>query len=248
MTAVTAGVDRFMRSAVNIESSKTNEMKVENVVQHRFDPDKGESPATILPAVIRQYPDVYIVPDLVDGQAAQILSTEVSDEERLVVAAIGAKEASEALLRVLMLKVPIKAFAPVVSAVVCGRLVRKLCNDCKQAFAPPPQLLQQLRLPADKVSQLYRQYQPPPLEPGKKPPPPCATCNGIGYLGRTGVFELLIVNDDVRAALMKQPSLEGVREAAKKAGMHSFQDEAIALVVQGVTSLEEVMRVLKEKE
>ena len=247
-TAVTAAVDRFMRSAVNVESAKTNEMKVENVVPHRFDPDKNETPATILPAVIRQYPDIFVVPDLVDGQTAQILCSEVTDEERLVIAAIPAKEASEALLRVLMLKVPIKAFAPVVSAAVSGRLVRKLCNDCKQAYTPPPQLLQQLKLPADKVTQLYRQYQAPPLEPGKKPLPPCATCSGIGYHGRTGIYELLIVNDDVRAALLKQPSLETVREAAKKAGMHNLQEEAIMLVVQGVTSLEEIMRVLKEKE
>ncbi len=246
LNATTTGVDRFVKSVVCIESAKTNEMRVENVVLHRFDPDKGESPATVLPTVFRTYPDAYVMPDLVDAKTAELLCHEVTDEKRFVVAAIGAREASEALLRVLMLKVPIKAFAPVITAVVCGKLVRKLCDDCKQAFAPPPQLLQQLRLPAGKVQQLYRQFQPPPLEPGKKPPPPCAKCNGLGYLGRTGIYELIVVNNDVRNVLVKSPTLEAVRQAAQKSGMHTFQEEAIALLVQGVTSLEEISRALKE--
>lgn len=246
LNAVATGVDRFVRSVVCVESAKTNEMRVENVILHRFDPDKGESPATVLPTVFRTYPDAYVMPDLVDAKTTELLCHEVTDEQRLVVAAIGAREASEALLRVLMLKVPMKTFVPVVSGVVCGKLVRKLCDDCKQAFAPPPQLLQQLRLPAGKVQQLYRQYQPPPAEPGKKPPPPCAKCNGIGYHGRTGIFELLVVNNDVRNVLAKSPTLEAVRQAAQKAGMHTMQEEAIALLVQGVTSLEEISRALKE--
>ncbi|MBL8830375.1 MAG: Flp pilus assembly complex ATPase component TadA [Planctomycetaceae bacterium] len=246
LNATATGVDRFVRSVVCVESSKTNEMRVENVVLHRFDPDKGESPATVLPTVFRTYPDAYIMPDLVDAKTTELLCNEVTDEQRFVLAAIGAREAAEAMLRVLMLKVPIKTFVPVVTAVVCGKLVRKLCDDCKQPFAPPPQLLQQLRLPAGKVQQLYRQFQPPPVEPGKKPAPPCAKCNGLGYLGRTGIYELIVVNNDVRNALAKAPTLESVRQAAQKAGMHTFQEEAIALLVQGVTSLEEISRALKE--
>lgn len=246
LNATTTGVDRLMRSVVCVESAKTNEMKVENVIHHRFDPDKGESPATVLPTVFRTYPDAYVIPDLVDAKTTELLCNEVSDEKRLVIAAIGAKEAAEALLRVLMLKVPLKTFVPVVSAVICGKLVRKLCPDCKQAFAPPPQLLQQLRLPADRVPQLFRQFQPPALEPGKKPAPPCPTCSGIGYHGRTGIYELIVVNNDVRNALAKAPTLESVRQAAQKAGMHTMQEEAIALLVQGVTSLEEISRALKE--
>ena len=71
-------------------------------------------------------------------------------------------------------------------------------------------------------------------------------CSGIGYVGRTAIFELMIVEDTVRRVLASTPKLDLVRQAARKAGMRSLQEEGIVLVAKGVTSLPELMRVLKQ--
>ncbi len=75
---------------------------------------------------------------------------------------------------------------------------------------------------------------------------PCKKCAGLGYFGRTGLFELLEVDDAVRQLLLKDPKLDLIRKAAKVAGMRSFQEEGVLLIAKGVTSLAELQRVLKQ--
>ena len=245
VNATAAAIDRFMRSVVGVEDPTTQDTKIENVQVTPFDAAAGQTPAAVLPAIIRQYPDAYIVADMVDAATVGILCGEVG-EDRLVVGGIRAKEAAESLLRVLMLKVPLKQFVPVISGALNQRLVRKLCETCKEAYTPGPQVVQQLTAAGQQVEKLYRPRQPPADPKKDKPPPICPDCQGVGYRGRTGIFELLVVDDNVRAVLLKQPQLEHVRLAARKAGMRTLQQEGAALVAQGVTSLEELIRVLKE--
>jgi type II secretory ATPase GspE/PulE/Tfp pilus assembly ATPase PilB-like protein len=153
---------------------------------------------------------------------------------------VHAKEAAEALLRMLQLKVPQRDFAATVSAVMCTRLIRRLCDSCKVAYAPTPDLLKKLGIPQGKVEALYRV---PKTEEIDKP---CQECGGIGFKGRTGLFELLIVDDKTREILLKQPQLDLLRKAARMAGMRTFQEEGLLVVAKGVTSLAELQRVLKE--
>ena len=80
----------------------------------------------------------------------------------------------------------------------------------------------------------------------KKPKEPCTVCGGIGYLGRTAIFELLVVGDTVRKVLAASPKPDLLRQAARKDGMKSLQEEGTLLVAKGVTSLPELMRVLKQ--
>jgi type II secretory ATPase GspE/PulE/Tfp pilus assembly ATPase PilB-like protein len=243
VAATASSVDRFMRSVSGIEDVTAQEIVVENVQITTYDPRKQETIATILPAMSRQYPDAYVVGELNDGPSVAMLCDEIA-EDRLVIGGIRAKEAPESLLRVLMLKVPMKQFVPVVSAAVNGRLLRRLCETCKEAYPTPPQTAQQLAALGCPAEQLYRPPQPP--TDGRKPPPPCRDCQGSGYRGRVGFFELLVVDDNVRSALLNKPQLETVKAAARKAGMKSLQEEGAALVAQGVTSLAELMRALKE--
>jgi len=191
----------------------------------------------VLPKLIRNYPDAICIRELVNGDTIEFLCDQV-DLDRLVITSIRAKEASEALLRVLMLKVPPDKFAPRVIAVLNQRLLRKLCETCREAYAPTPQVLQQLRIPAGRVEAFYR----PPQQREEV----CPDCGGIGYRGRTAIFELLVMNDAVKAVLAKTPKLELLRQAARKAGVRGLQEEGILLVAKGVTSLQELMRVLKE--
>jgi type II secretory ATPase GspE/PulE/Tfp pilus assembly ATPase PilB-like protein len=236
--ATISEMDRFVRGFVGVESTAIKELNVENVPITAFDPTAGQTPATILPKLIREHPDVFIVPDMVDAESATILCDQVESENRMVVTSVRAKEAAESLLRVMMLKVPPAKFATAVIAALNERLIRKLCAKCKEGYAPTPQVLEQLGIPAGRLEAFYR----PPQQPEEV----CPECQGIGYLGRTGIFELLIVDEGVRQALTTTPQLAAVRQAARKAGMRTLQEEGIVLVAKGITSLQELMRVLKE--
>lgn len=242
MDAGMRALDRFMRDAVDVEDAGKRETEIENVAVTTFNRAGGETPMTVLPRLARAYPNIYVVRELADPETVNFL-IEQCGQSRLSLGGIRAKEAAEALLRVLALKVPAKDFAPAVIGVVNERVIRKLCEKCKEAYTPGPELLKQLGLPADRVTTLYRPPTPNPED--KKPPPPCETCQGVGYLGRTGMFEVLTVNDGVRDALLNTPKLEAVRLAARKSGMLLLQQEGVALVAKGVTSVAELMRVLK---
>lgn len=231
--------DRLMRDFFAVEDVHHREREIENVEVETYDSKKGESPLTVLPRLVRRYPNVYVARDNVDAEAAKILFNEVKDD-RLVITTVQAREAAEALLRMLQNQVPHKEFAAVVTAVMNTRLIRKLCDACKVDYTPAADMLQKLGIPAGKVETLYRTPKPEEIEK------PCQECRGIGYKGRTGLFELLVVNDQVREVLLKQPKLELLRKAARSAGMRTLQEEGILLVAKGVTSVQELGRVLKQ--
>lgn len=231
--------DRLLRDFASVEEVHHHEREIENIDVTTYDASKGETPATILPKLIRKYPNVYVVRDFVDPEAAKLLLREIEDN-RLVVTTVHAKDASEALLRMLQKKVPRREFAETVTAVLCTRLIRKLCESCRVAYEPPPDLLKRLGIPAGKVEALYRVPKPDEIDK------PCRACGGVGFFGRTGIFELLIVNDQIREVLLKQPKLDLLRQAARSAGMRTLQEEGVLLIAKGTTSLAELQRVLKE--
>jgi type II secretory ATPase GspE/PulE/Tfp pilus assembly ATPase PilB-like protein len=230
--------DRLMRDFVAIEDVHHREREIQNINVTTYDSAAGQSPITILPKLIRTYPNVYILRDFSDVAAAKSLMTEIQDE-RLVITGIPARDGAEALVRMLKLKIPQKLFASAVTAVLYQRLIRKLCPDCKVGYPPPPDVLKRLGIPVGKVQQLFRPPKPEEIEK------PCLTCRGLGYQGRTGLFELIKVNDAMREILAKQPSADLLRKAARAAQQRSLQEEGILLVARGVTSLPELMRVLK---
>ncbi len=232
--------DRLLRDFVAIEELDHRERDIENIEVTTYDAGKGQTAATILPPLIRKYPNVYVIRDFSDTEAVKLLLREINDEDRLVITNVHAKEAPEALLRILHLQVPQRDFAAVVTAVLCTRLIRKLCDACKVAYAPTPDLLKKLGIPQGKIEALYRV---PKAEEIEKP---CNECGGLGFKGRTGLFELLVVDDRIREILVKQPKIELLCKAARLAGMRSFQEEGLLLVAKGVTSLAELQRVLKE--
>jgi type II secretory ATPase GspE/PulE/Tfp pilus assembly ATPase PilB-like protein len=231
--------DRLLRDFVSVEEEHHREREIENIEVTKYNEANGETLDGILPKLIRKYPNVYVVRDLVNPEAAKLLLDEVA-ENHLVITNVQAKDAPEALLRMLQKKVPHREFAERVTAVICTRLIRKLCESCKVAYEPTPDLLKKLGIPAGKVEALYRV--PKPEEMDK----PCKACGGVGFFGRTGIFELLVVDENIREILLKQPKLEVLRPAARAANMRPFQEEGVLLIAKGVTSLAELQRVLKQ--
>jgi type II secretory ATPase GspE/PulE/Tfp pilus assembly ATPase PilB-like protein len=232
-------IDRYMRDIIAFQEKNTPEPVAENIEIFTYDKAAGDSPQRVLESVLRREPSGVVVNELPNAQCTQMLC-EQSLDGKLVVTTIRAKEAVEALLRVLLLKVPASKFAPAIQAVLNQRLIRKLCDECKQPYEPSPQLLQKLGIPAGRIDRLYRP--PDPAEQEKV----CRRCNGIGYYGRTSIFELLLVNDKIRQALETQPKLEVLRKVSREAGNRNLQQEGIVLVAQGVTSVQELSRVLKQ--
>jgi type II secretory ATPase GspE/PulE/Tfp pilus assembly ATPase PilB-like protein len=254
--------DRYLRDFAGLEDKHKPETNVENVKVTEFDGQAGESADQLLGKLMLTQPDVVVFSDLSNGATVNAACKLANDpkEGRLVVAGIRAQDSVEALLRVLMLKGSAREFAKAVRAVLSVRLVRTLNDTCKQPYEPSPQLLAKLGIPQGRIKVLYREWTPPPPDPEedkkkkKKQLPPGACelcelegphCHGIGYRGRTGIFELLDVNDQLREALVKQPKLEVLRNIARKSGHRSLQEEGILLVAQGLTSLNELQRVLK---
>jgi type II secretory ATPase GspE/PulE/Tfp pilus assembly ATPase PilB-like protein len=235
--------DRLMRDFFAVEEEAHRERDIENIEVRTYNAAANETPASTLVPIIRKYPNVLVVRDFVDEKTATMLFSvckpvsEIRDD-RLVITNVHAKEAPEALLRMLQQKVPQRDFAELVTAVLNVRLVRKLCESCKVAYEPSGELLKKLGIPAGKVEQFYRT---PKTEEVDKP---CLQCTGIGYRGRSGLFELLVVNQEIRRLLVKQPKLELLRKAARAAHMRTLQEEGILLVARGVTSLQELQRVL----
>jgi type II secretory ATPase GspE/PulE/Tfp pilus assembly ATPase PilB-like protein len=233
--------DRFTREFMAAEDEANPYESVENIPVHFFQlgddvPEKKQLDK-VLVRVFRMEPDVIVMRDLVNGEAVSMLCDQAV-EGRLVVGTIRAKDCAEALLRVLALKVPPKAFAKCVTAVLSQRLVRKLCDTCKEAYAPTPQLLQQLGIPAGRIQAFFR----PPQEPEEV----CSDCGGIGYKGRTAVYELMIVDDAIRKLIATGAKTDAIRQAARAAGMQNFQAEGLLLVAKGITSLQELTRVMKQ--
>jgi len=229
--------DRFMREFMAVEAANKRYEEVENCPVTTYDAAAGQSPDDVLTQVFRQEPNAVIIRDLVNGTTVNMICQEVA-KNRLFLSTIRAKDSAEALLRLLALGVEADDLAPVARAVLGQRLIRKLCDACKEAYTPTPQILKQLGIPEGRI----QAFQRPPQQPEEE----CKECAGIGYKGRTAIFELLIVGDTVRQVLTTSPKLDLLRKAARKDGMTSLQEEGILLVAKGITSLPELMRVLKQ--
>jgi type II secretory ATPase GspE/PulE/Tfp pilus assembly ATPase PilB-like protein len=236
-------LDRFIREFVAVEDESNRYEDVENCPVTTYKSAEGQSPVDVFPKLFRQQPNVIVVRDAVNAASLKALCDEVLEHDRMAITTVRAKDTAEALLRTYALdKTGVKEFAREVSGVLCQRLVRLLCDKCKEPYAPPPEVLQQLGIPAGKVRAFYR---PPQAKPGDDEKEVCRECGGIGYRAQTAIFELMVIDDTIRNTLAKTPKLDLLRAAARKAGAKTLQEEGILLVARGATSLPELMRVLK---
>ncbi len=249
-TACLNECDRFMRDFACLQSAQYSDPEILNVAPNVYDPAAGKPYKLTLDKLILRQPEVLVVPELDNTEIANSLVDQAADHGRLVITRIHAKSADEALLRFLMLKPDAEKFAKSMLGVLNARPTRMLCDNCKQPYKPSPQMLQRMGLPPGRIDVFYRPWTPPPDPPLDKngkpiPIPICPNCQGLGYCGRTGIFEFLTMDDQIRAALKGKPNLQTLRTIVKRSGHHTLQDQGILLVCQGITSLEELQRVMK---
>ena len=240
--------DRLVQDFYVIEDINSQEPEVINVSSETFDKSKGETALTPLPRLLLREPDVLAFPELTDGDLVDSLVQTANDKKLPVYLRHPGKNAIDSLLRVLALKPSRGPLLGSLTGVLCMRLVRKLCPECRIEYRPNPELLQKLGLPVGRIEKLYRPfiYKPGMIDEEENEIEPCGNCCGIGYKGRTGIFELLKMNDQIREAAAAATNFNSLAAIAKANGHISILQETAVVIAQGVTSVAELQRMLKE--
>uniref|UniRef100_A0A7C2K0K1 Type II/IV secretion system protein n=1 Tax=Schlesneria paludicola TaxID=360056 RepID=A0A7C2K0K1_9PLAN len=227
-------IDAYENNIITVEDPV--EYKMENVTQIEINTKAGQTFANSLRSILRQDPDVVMIGEIRDGETAKI-ACQAANTGHMVFSTVHANDTITALSRLIDLGVEPFLLADSISAILGQRLVRKLCDDCKVAYKPSIDEIQRAGLPPEKVEKFYRSP--------KGSNETCPTCNGLGYLGRMGVYELLVITERIRDLVREKQSMSTVKAEARKNGMLYMREEGLRLVVKGTTSLEELLRVVK---
>jgi type II secretory ATPase GspE/PulE/Tfp pilus assembly ATPase PilB-like protein len=233
-------IDRYQKNVITIENPV--EYQIDNVTQIEINPKAGKTFASELRSILRQDPDVIYVGEIRDQETAET-ACQAAMTGHMVFTTLHANDTVTALGRLIDLGVQPFMVADAVSAILGQRLVRLLCSKCKVRYKPNPDLIRKSNLPADKIKYFYR----PPESPGEggDGEEVCTHCGGTGYHGRTGIFELLLVNGRIRDLIRDNPNLNTIRQEAVKNGMKYLQEDGLRLVIEGKTSIQELLRVSK---
>lgn len=231
--AALTGLDAHQINIITIEDPV--EYRMTGVTQIEINTKAGQTFAGSLRSVLRQDPDVVLIGEMRDDETTRI-ACQAANTGHMVFSTVHANDSIAALFRILDMGVEPFMLASSLSAILGQRLVRRLCDDCKQPYKPDADTLKKNNLPPEQVKQFYR----PPTGGNQ-----CPTCGGLGYRGRVGVYELLVINDRLRDLLRENPQLSVIKAEARKNGMLYMKEEGLRLVVKGVTSMDELARVVK---
>lgn len=227
-------IDSYEKNIITVEDPI--EYKMENVTQIEINTKAGNTFGKSLRSILRQDPDVIMIGEIRDEETAKI-ACQAANTGHMVFSTIHANDTITALYRLVDLGVEPFMISTSISAILAQRLARRLCSKCKEAYRPKPELLKAVGLPPEKVDKFYH----PPVNPVSV----CTKCNGLGYVGRVGVFELLKITPRIRDMIRDAAAMSAVRNEARKNGMLYMQEEGLRLVVRGVTSVDEITRVVK---
>ena len=229
-------IDRYQQNIITIENPV--EYQLQNVTQIEVNPKAGKTFASELRSILRQDPDVIMIGEIRDHETAEI-ACQAAQTGHFVFTTLHANDTVTAIGRLLDLGVQPFMIASAVTAVLGQRLVRMLCPKCKVRYKPNPELLRKANLPADKIKYFYR---PPEDEDQQEV---CEMCGGTGYFKRTGVFELLVINDKIRDLIRDNPNINAIKQEAVKSGMRYLYEDGLRQVIEGRTSIQELLRVSK---
>ncbi len=194
-----------------------------------------------LQTVLRTGPNIIGIESCDDKECAA-LATQAVKDGLIVYVTLEAGSTMQALGKWLQLVGDKKLVASTVTAIVNQRLVRVLCDQCKQAYQPNQDLFRKFNIPADKIKVLYR---PGEIEYDKHGRPiVCEKCQGTGFFGRIAIFETVALDDKMREAILSASAIKDIAAAFRKGGMLYMQEQAIKKVAKGTTSIQEVIRQL----
>jgi type IV pilus assembly protein PilB len=210
------------------------EYHMEGITQVPVNAAIGMSFATALRSILRQDPDTILIGEIRDNETADI-AVKMALTGHLVFSTLHTNDAASAIARFVDIGIPPLLLASSLNLVVAQRLVRKICPRCKVPYTPPPELIEELHLPhADPAAIKFHMGEG------------CVTCNGVGYSGRIGIYELLPVSREIRRLIIKNASTLEIQAQAEKEGMKTLRQSGIELVLRGDTSIEQVLAATTE--
>jgi general secretion pathway protein E len=209
------------------------EYQLVGVNQIQVHPKIGLTFAAGLRSIVRQDPDVILVGEIRDRETADI-AIQSALTGHLVFSTVHTNDAAGAVTRLEDMGVESFLIASAVMGIIGQRLVRRVCPDCAVPAAPDPALLRSLGADVDDTGD-YRV--------GKG----CETCNRTGFRGRISIFELLVLDDAIRALVLSRASAGAIREAAVRAGMRTMRRDGLEKAARGLTTVAEVLRVTQEE-
>ncbi len=227
--------DAFLLNIQSVETSR--EVELDNITQNIFTPGGDKTLASETVRAVRSDPDILLVPDVRDAETALTLAKAAAARQKVYVT-IQAVDVFDALKKWLGLVGDKQIAASGLTAIVNQRLVRTLCPSCKQPYKPDAAMMRKLNMPADKV--LYRP--PDPAYDKQGNPIICQSCQGTNYVGRAAVFDLFILDDAMRDVIRKAPTFAEIQNVATKRGGLGLQQNALHKVLEGATSIQEVIR------
>jgi general secretion pathway protein E len=212
------------------------EYQLEGIGQMQVNPKIDFTFATGLRAILRQDPDVVMVGEIRDTETAEI-AIQASLTGHLVLSTLHTNDSCGAITRLLDMNVEPFLVSSSLLAVMAQRLVRKICKDCRAAYQITDEELKELGLNPSSVKDRTA------YKPGSKP---CEACRNTRYLGRTGIHELLILDDTVRSLILQRVDSGTIKNAALKHGFSTLRMDGAKKVLEGFTSVEEVLLVTHE--
>ncbi len=206
------------------------EYDIDGIVQVQIDSEIGNTFAHCLRSILRQDPDRILVGEIRDTETAEI-AVQASLTGHMVFSTLHTNDAPSTITRLRDMGVPPFLITATVEAILAQRLVRRICTQCKEEIEPTADLLADLEMTSDQAmgKKFYR---------GKG----CDKCNRTGYKGRLGIYELMLMNDEMRDMIIRNCSTEELRNTARKYGMVTLRDAGMESVFAGLTTAEEVIR------
>jgi len=206
------------------------EYDIDGIIQVPINSEVGVTFASCLRAILRQDPDKILVGEIRDIETGEI-AVQASLTGHLVFSTLHTNDAPSTITRMKDMGIPTFMISATVEAILAQRLVRRICNNCREETEPSEEILAQLGFTADEVAgrAIYK---------GKG----CDHCNNSGYRGRVGLFELMILNDHLREMIMQNASTDAMRDQARDYGMETLRDAGLRTMWDGITTAEEVIR------
>ena len=235
-----SGKSTTLYSVLNtLNSPEKNVLTIEDPVEYQLpgltqtqvNERAGVTFPKALRTFLRQDPDIILVGEIRDPETA-LIATEAALTGHLVFSTLHTNDAPTAIARLIEMGVEPFLIASSVIGVLAQRLVRVICAECKEAYTPPVEAFRRLNLAMDLESVTFYR--------GKG----CDRCRQTGYRGRIGIFELMLVSDHLRELILRKAPTHEIRQAGLEAGMMTLRQDAMQKILEGVTTMEEALRVV----
>ncbi|MBM3257795.1 MAG: type II/IV secretion system protein [Candidatus Nealsonbacteria bacterium] len=220
------------------------EYHISGISQTQVNPSKGYDFASGLQSIVRQDPDVILVGEIRDPKTCQI-ALQAALTGHLVFSTLHTNDAAGTVARLTSLEGALANIGPAVNMAIAQRLVRKVCKKCNKLISASPKVLDKLK---NELKSLPKTVKIPSLNKDLKIPRAkgCKECNFTGFKGRLGIFEAILIDDEMERFILDNPSIAAFREQAIRKGMIPMRQDGLIKVLEGQTTIEEVERVSNE--